>query len=156
MLCGKIAAGKSTLAAELGRVEGTVLVVEDDWLDALFSDQLASLSDYARCSSRLRRIIGPHVSSLLCAGVSVVLDFPANTLEQRDWLRGIFQAAGASHQLHLLDASDELCLARLRARNARGGHPFAVTEELFRQFTSHFVPPSPNEGFEIVVHLQDS
>ena len=35
MLCGKIASGKSTLAAELGRVEGTVILVEDAWLHAL-------------------------------------------------------------------------------------------------------------------------
>lgn len=54
ILCGKIAAGKSTLAAHLGQLPGTVLVAEDVWLDALFSDQLNSLSDYGRCSSKLR------------------------------------------------------------------------------------------------------
>jgi predicted kinase len=41
MICGKIAAGKSTLAARLGRAQGTVLVAEDDWLSALFPDQLS-------------------------------------------------------------------------------------------------------------------
>jgi predicted kinase len=155
MICGKIAAGKSTLAARLGRADGTVLVAEDDWLSALFPDQLSSLEDYARCSSRLRRVMGPHVASLLRAGVSVVLDFPANTVAQRDGLRGIFEAAGASHRLHVLEASDALCLARLRARNARGGHPFAVTEAEFRRFTGHFAPPSPDEGFDIVTHAQE-
>jgi predicted kinase len=155
MVCGKIAAGKSTLASRLGRSNGTILVAEDAWLEALFADQLSSLSDYARCSSRLRRIIGPHISSLLRAGVSVVLDFPANTVEQRGWCRGIFEAAGASHRLHVLEASDEFCLARLRARQANGDHPFAVTEEQYRQFARYYEPPSPEEGFNIMSYAQN-
>lgn len=152
MMCGKIAAGKSTLAAQLGRAEGTILVAEDTWLQALFADQMASPADYLRCSSKLRAIIGPHVSSLLRAGVSVVLDFPANTVEQRDWMRTILATSRAAHQLHVMLATDEICLARLRERNARGDHPFAVTDEQFRRFSKHFVAPSPDEGFNIVLH----
>jgi predicted kinase len=154
MLCGKIAAGKSTLAARLARAEKTVLVAEDAWLNALFADEMASASDYVRCAAKLRTIMGPHIASLLNAGVSVVLDFPANTVANRDWLRGIIAKTDASHRLHVLDASDELCLARLRKRNAQGDHPFAATEEQFRQFTRHFVAPSPDEGFNVVVHDQ--
>ena len=152
MLCGKIAAGKSTLASRLGRLEETVLIAEDDWLNALFPDEMTSAADYVRCASKLRQIMGPHISALLNAGVSVVLDFPANTVENRDWMRGILAASSASHQLHVLAASDELCLARLRERNAYGDHPFAVTEAQFRQFSKHYVAPSPEEGFNIVVH----
>jgi hypothetical protein len=81
-----------------------------------------------------------------------ILDFPANTVEQRAWMRGIVKAADASHQLHVLCASDELCLARLRRRNAVGEHPFAVTEEQFRQFSGHFAPPAPEEGFNVVMY----
>lgn len=152
MLCGKIAAGKSTLASQLARLENTVLIAEDDWLAALFSDELSSASDYVRCASKLRGIMGPHIASLLNAGVSVVLDFPANTVENRAWMRGILGATAAAHRLHVLDASDALCLARLRARNAGGDHPFAATEAQFRQFSKHFVAPTPEEGFDIVVH----
>ena len=36
--CGKIAAGKSTLAAKLAEQEGTVLIAEDAWLAALYAD----------------------------------------------------------------------------------------------------------------------
>ena len=152
MLCGKIAAGKSTLANKLGSENGTVLVVEDDWLYVLFSDEMSSASDYVRCASKLRSIMGPHISSLLNAGVSVVLDFPANTVETRNWMRSILEETSASHQLHVLCASDELCLQRLRKRNAHGDHPFAATEEQFRRFSKHFVAPSPEEGFNLVMH----
>lgn len=133
LLCGKIASGKSTLTAQLGCLEGTVVIAEDDWLDALYSDEMSSLSDYVRCSSKLRKIIGPHVASLLNAGVSVVLDFHANTIEARNWMRGILEQTNAGHKLHVLDVPDEICMARLHARNAQGDHPFAATEEQFQQ-----------------------
>ena len=152
LLCGKAASGKSTLTAELGRLDGTVVIAEDDWLNALFPSEMSSLADYVRCMTKLRTIMGPHVTSLLNAGVSVVLDFQANTLASRDWMRSILEETGAAHQLHLLDVPDEVCIARLRARNAKGDHPFAATEEQFRQLSKHFIAPSANEGFNIVLH----
>jgi len=47
---------------------------------------------------------------------------------------------------------DALCKQRLRERNAAGAHPFQVSEAEFDQFTSYFVPPTPDEGFNVVVH----
>lgn len=152
MLCGKIAAGKSTLAARLAARPGTVLIAEDAWLGALFTDEMLSGKDYVRYSARLRTVMGPHVAALLNAGVSVVLDFPANTLDNRAWMSGILEQTGAANQMHVLDAPDELCLARLHARNARRDHPFAPTEAQFYQFSKHFVAPGSEEGFTLVIH----
>lgn len=152
LLCGKIASGKSTLAARLAARPATVLVTEDAWLDALFADDLRTLADYVRCSSNLRRAMEPHVAALLDAGVSVVLDFPANTVAQRGWMKAILARTGAAHQLHVLDVPDEVCLARLRVRNAAGDHPFAVTEVQFHRVSSHFAAPALDEGFNLVVH----
>ena len=152
LLCGKIAAGKSTLAASLSAADATVLIAEDAWLKALFGAEMSSIQDYVRCSARLREAIAPHVVSLLKAGVSVVLDFPANTVETRVWMRGIVATTDAAHAFHLLDASDDVCLARLHARNAQGEHPFKVTDAQFRQMSKHFVPPTPEEGFNVVAH----
>jgi len=42
VLCGKIAAGKSTLAARLGGLPETVLVAEDAWLNALYPGEVQS------------------------------------------------------------------------------------------------------------------
>jgi predicted kinase len=152
MICGKIASGKSTLAAELGREAATIKISEDDWLNTLFGEEMKSISDYVRRTTKLRRIMGPQVASVLKAGVSVVLDFQANTVEARNWMRGILEQTDASHVLHVLDVPDEVCLARLQARNAQGDHPFAVTEEQFRQISSYFVAPSPDEKFNVVLH----
>ncbi len=122
MLCGKIAAGKSTLAAELARQPNTVLVSEDFWMATLYPGEVLTLEDYTKYSARLCTAMAPHIVHLLQAGVSVVLDFQANTLRRRAWMRGIVDRSGAAHQLHHLDMSDEVCRARLRERNASGTH----------------------------------
>ncbi|MCZ4274129.1 AAA family ATPase [Maritalea porphyrae] len=156
LLCGKIASGKSTLTAELGRTAGTVVIAEDDWLNGLYSEEMSSMSDYMRCMSKFRKVMAPHVVSLLNEGISVVLDFQANTIASRDWMRSILERTKAAHKLHVLDVADEVCIARLHARNAQGDHPFAATEEQFRKISEHFVAPSPEEGFNIVLHHVDT
>jgi predicted kinase len=152
MLCGKMAAGKSTLTAELGRTPSTVVISEDLWLGHLFGPEMKDVADYVRCSRRLRDAIGPHVQDLLRLGMSVALDFPANTLSTRAWMRTLFEGAQADHRLHFLDVPDEVCKARLRARNAAGTHPFAPSDADFDVITSYFVPPSEAEGFKVVRH----
>lgn len=151
LLCGKIAAGKSTLAKRLAAAPATVLVSEDDWLARLYPGEIASLDDYRRCSRRLRAAMEAHVADLLRAGLSVVMDFPANTVDSRRGLRRIFESAGAAHRLHFLDLPDAVCKSRLRQRNAKGGHAFAPSEADYDLFTRHFQPPSAEEGFNLVI-----
>lgn len=154
LLCGKIAAGKSTLARRLACAPATVLISEDSWLSRLYPGEIASLTDYIRCSSRLGDVMGGHVEALLQAGLCVVLDFPANTPERRRWMRGIFERAGAAHQLHYLKVSDADCKARLRDRNREGAHDFAPSEADYDLITSYFVPPSPDEGFDLKLYAE--
>ena len=56
------------------------------------------------------------------------------------------------HRLHVLDVPDEICLARLRTRNASGDHPFSVSEDQFREIARHFEHPGDDEGFDLVHH----
>lgn len=92
MLCGKIAAGKSTLAAELARQPNTVLIGEDFWMTELYPGEVLTLEDYTKYSARLHK------------------------------------------------------------RNAAGTHEYAVTDAEFDQFMRYFVAPTPDEGFDVVVH----
>lgn len=151
-LCGKIAAGKSTLAKALAAQHRAVVLSEDEWLPLLYPDELLTIPDYLRYSTRLKKVVGPLVRDLLAARVTVVLDFPANTVEQRRWMKDLADSTNAPHTLHHLDVPNEVCKARLKARNAGGEHPFEVTDEQFEKVTSHFVPPSEEEGFIIVEH----
>src|SRR6516162_6469808 len=152
LLCGKIAAGKSTLAQRLAARPGTLLISEDHWTSNLFADDLQTIDDYGRFSARLRAAIGPHIVDILRQGLSVVLDFPANTVRNRNWMLSLIDQSGAAHELHLLDVPDVICKQRLRERNASGKHPFQVSDEEYDLFTSYFVPPDPSEGFNVIVH----
>lgn len=152
LLCGKIASGKSTLAAELGALPGCVVISEDQWLAAIWQDEMHSVADYVRVTAKLRKAMTPHLVALLNAGVSVVLDFPANTRANRDWMRSVIEASSADHRLHYLDVPDALCKSRLHARNQGGEHAFAETDEQFTLITRYFEAPQEEEGFHLVRH----
>lgn len=149
LLCGKIAAGKSTLAATLAAEPQTVLIAEDAWLARLWPGEIASVDDYRRCALRLRTAMAPHVESLLRSGLSVVLDVPANTPASRAWMRDLIARSGAAHVLHYLDLPDAVCRARLHRRNAEGRHDFAASDAEFDAITALFVAPGADEGFDI-------
>ncbi|KMN32284.1 MULTISPECIES: ATP-binding protein [Chromobacterium] len=152
LVCGKIAAGKSTLTRRLADQPRTVLISEDDWLAKLYPGEIRTLTDYVRRSQSLKDALAPHLAALLGQGLSVVLDMPANTLDNRRWMRELIDASGAAHQLHHLDVDDDACKSRLRQRNAKGSHPFSVSEAEFDHITRYFVPPGAQEGFNIITH----
>jgi predicted kinase len=149
---GKAGAGKTTLARELGRSERAVVLCEDEWLSKL-GLEIHSLDDYRRASDRCRKVMEPLVLDLLRLGVSVVLDYPANTVERRAWLRSLVELAGADHVLHWIEASDADCLGNIHRRNEEkpeGIYWGDVSDEVFHPVNPHIVPPSPDEGFTIL------
>jgi len=91
-MCGKIAAGKTSLARKLAAEHSAVLFCEDEWLVRLEAE-IETFDDFRKHARRLRAAIGPHVVDLLRLGISVVLDFPANTPKDRAWIRSLFDAA---------------------------------------------------------------
>lgn len=152
-LCGKMASGKSTLARELAQLENAVLLVEDEFLDRLFSGEISDIPGYVKYSSRLKNALGPHVCALLSKGISVVLDFPANTEAQRAWFRELFERANADHELHFVNASDALCKSQLkeRTKDLPAGTRWTTDAE-FDAVTAYFRPPSEDEKFNVVRH----
>jgi len=152
LLCGKIASGKSTLARSLAAQHGAMLLSEDNWLSKLYPEQIKSVGDYVRFAHQIRGVVGPIVTDILNARVNVVLDFPANTLANRQWLRGLVQASGAAIVIHHLLVDDDVCRSRLHQRNAGGEHDFAATDAEFDLITSYYQPPGAEEGLEIEIH----
>lgn len=149
---GKIGSGKSTLAEQLANHPWTILISEDQLLANLYPAEIVTLEDYARCSDRLRKTIAPHIVGLLRRGMSVVLDFQANTTAVRAWMRSLIDSADCEHQLHLLQTPEIVCKERLANRNASGLHHYYVSDADFDLFNRYVVAPDPNEGFNIVTH----
>ena len=149
LVCGKIAAGKSTLTSRLASAPNTVLISEDTLLSILYPGEILSLADYVRCTTKLRAAVQGLIVDTLAAGCSVVLDFPANTIASRQWMKTMLAKTSAAHCLHYLDVSDEECKRRLNRRNEESAHQFRTSEAEFDQITQFFVPPTDDEGFHV-------
>lgn len=156
LLYGLPGSGKSTLARSLGSAPSCITVSEDSWLSALFSEEMTDLSDYQRYAARLHSAMAPHVTGLLGAGLSVVLDFPANTPETRASWRKVATTARVPVRLHHLATPRATCLSRIRARDSDGSHPFTLSEDQFARLCNHITPPHPDEGFQIITHHPQS
>ena len=153
LLCGKMAAGKSTLARELAERGAAILLVQDEWLSHLFPGEIVDVSTFARFSARLRAALTDHICTLLSRGTSIVLDFPGNTRTQRDWFRVLFERANSDHELHFIDVPDDLCKAQLRERSRHLAEGAAWTSDAeFDAITKFFQPPAADEGFNIIRH----
>src|SRR5215510_12110809 len=152
-VCGKMAAGKSTLARELAQRENAVLLVQDEFLERLFPREIVDIPSFVEYSTRVREVLAPLIHSLLSRGISVVLDFPGNTRNQRAWFRHLFESADAEHELHFIDASDDLCKRQLKERsNEYPAETAWTTEAEFDAITSYFDPPTVEERFNVVRH----
>jgi predicted kinase len=151
--CGKMAAGKSTLARDLANRENAVLLVQDDFLDALFPGEITDIQGFVKHSSRLKNALTPHICALLSQGISIVLDFPGNTKAQREWFRELIERANVEHELHFIDASDALCKSQLRDRSkALPAGSSWTTDADFEAISAYFQPPSEDEKFHVVLH----
>jgi predicted kinase len=151
-MCGKMAAGKSTLSRQLAEQHGAVLICEDIWLQQLYPTEIRGFDEYLAYARRLKAVVAPHVLQLLRAGVSVVLDFPANVPAQRAWFRSLLNEAGVEvkHVMHFVDTPHARCIEQLHQRNREmppGSMPMSV--EQFEAISALFVPPAPEEGFTV-------
>jgi hypothetical protein len=128
-ICGKMAAGKSTLSKELAAREDAVHLAQDGLLGALYPGEFIDLAAFVKYSTRLQSVLTPHIVALLTKGVS--------------------------HELHFIVASDELCKRQLKQRSQELGLPPGAkwtTEADFEEVTAYFDPPVVDEGFNVIRH----
>ncbi len=150
--CGKMGAGKTTKSREIAEARNAVRVSEDEWLEEVYPRKITSLEDYIEYSALLRPPIKKLVQSILMTGTDVVMDYPANTIQQRRWFRSIFSEIQAPHDLIYIDLPNELCIERIAKRRAEQPERAASdTVEMFEQVTRYFAAPTFDEGFNTTV-----
>src|ERR1700732_3417835 len=76
-LCGKKAAGKSTLARDLAVRENALLLVQDDFLNALFPGEITDIQSFVDRYARLKNALTPHICDLLTKRIPRVARFGA-------------------------------------------------------------------------------
>ncbi len=154
--CGKMGVGKSTKAISLAKEYNAILLSEDEWLEAVYPEEIKVFEDYIKYSARLKPLLKKHVQQLLNSGLSIVMDFPGNTPNQRAWFKEIFSEYEIPHKLYYLEASDQLCLKQIEQR--RKINPSRAnfdTEKVFNLVNSYFQPPTEEEGFNIQIVRRD-
>lgn len=153
MFCGKMASGKSTLARIISQQISSILISEDDLLEKLYPGEITGVSSYVQCSAKLKTVIRPLIVELLNSGSSIVLDFPANAITQRKWLKEIVDESKAHYELHYLDCTNAVCKAQLRERATNEPERRGTdTSETFDAISRYFEPPASHEGFQVTIH----
>ena len=153
--CGKMGAGKSTRALAIAQQNNSVLISEDQWLVTLYPNRVTSLESYIHYSKLMEPLIKELVQSILQTGSNVVLDFPANTLNQRNWFKSIFSEIGCEHNLVYINASDSICLKQIAQRRLeQPNREKTDTKAMFDLMNRYFVEPQMDEGFNIELIIQ--
>ncbi len=154
MICGALAAGKTTYSTALADEIGGVRFSIDDWMQSLFGPDAPQPLSPDWMWERVARCEAQIVSTALaCAGkgCAPVLDIGFIRRDQRERVAARVRAVGLHCQLHWLDVEREERWRRTAARNAAKGATFSfeVTRPMFDYIEAIHEPPSPSELNEL-------
>lgn len=141
LLVGLPGSGKTTLASQIERDRGALVLSADDWMSRIVRDGWDAE----------RRVVVQEVQfeialKVLRIGGDVVLDFGLFHRRERDHYRAEATAVGAEVRTIYLDVPKDELLRRLAARNANlPPHTFAVDEAHLDNCISWLEPPTPEE-----------
>lgn len=152
VMCGLVAAGKTTLARQLARELSAVRLSRDEWMIRLFElsyDDPRYVDRLGPCTELLWDV----AMDVAEAGSSVILDWNFWSRERRAEAKRRASTAGFPIQLHWLDVPLEVAIARAAHRSAQA-HPrtHPIDEAGVRHFSTIFEPPAEGEGLPIVRH----
>ena len=150
--CGKMGAGKTTLSKMIARDQNAILLAEDEWLSSHYPKQINTFDDYLKFSRQIKPFVRTLVSNMLSTGADVVLDFPGNTKNQRQWFLTLSDSTGSEHEMIYVNPGNEKCLAHIKKRGSE--HPERAqfdTEDMFNAVSKYFEEPSESEGLNITV-----
>ena len=103
-------------------------------------------------ASRMKPLFFQHIQKILTTGTDVVLDFPANTYQQREWFKQLIDNVKAEHQLIYIDADDEVCLEHIKHRRIEQPEREKFDNEaMFYHVSQYFEAPQPHEGFTVLI-----
>jgi hypothetical protein len=140
------------LCKKILKEDTAILLSEDYLLSSLYPNEINDISDYVKYSLRIKSFIKWLVRLYIFRGIDVIMDFPGNTIKQRQWFLEIISDTNAKHSLIYLKADDEICLKNLEKRRLESPERNKFdTKEVFFKMKSYFQEPSPNEGFNLTV-----
>jgi adenylate kinase family enzyme len=149
---GKMGAGKTTYAIKISNKPHTIYLSEDEILSSFYPNEINNLEDYVFYSNRIKPYIIRLVKKLTENDLTVVMDFPGNTIKQREWFKLLIETCQVDSKLIYLKVVDEICIRHIEKRRLEEPerHQFD-NEEMFYQVTKYFHEPSEEEGLCIEI-----
>ena len=150
LVCGPIAAGKTTYSRKLALELGAVRFSLDEWVVGLFGKTLPepmNIEWWTEHCELCRERIWTTCCALLPLHVDVILDFGLPDRASRERYRGAAQALGAAARLHVVEAERALRRERNLRRNREQGETYAlqVSEPMFDGAEPWWEPPTADE-----------
>lgn len=147
ILCGRIAAGKTTLAARLRRETGALVLSCDDMMLTVFDGCLGSAHDTT--AMKCLRFLFSLAAQAAENGQDAVLDYGFWLRAERDAARAYFAARGLPCRLVEVTLPDEIRRARLNERNQTlrhaEGRVYLIEGELLDRMDAKYQMPAPEE-----------
>ena len=152
LMVGLPGSGKTTLARELETKSSALRLTVDEWHVRLFGNDVhdgSSDADMAKHNARhsaIEALLWETAARVLQLGVSVILDFGFWTRRERDELRARARELGVGFSVHFAEASEQVLLERIRARNAQlPPGTFHIPEIRLKEWVRVFEPPTADE-----------
>ncbi len=143
LIYGKIAAGKTTLAAKIAK-KGAVLLSCDELMLTVFTECLGS--KHAETERRCLRYLFKTAKQLNEKGIDSVIDAGFWTRDERSEVEGFFNAAGIPYEWKKVEAPEDIRRERIKARYEQSQNG-AFCERVFA--------PSPERAAQLDLKFED-
>jgi predicted kinase len=144
-MVGLPCSGKTTRARQLEQEYAALRLTPDEWQIRLFGQDLM-VDGHDERHDAVEALQWELAARVLKLGVDVILDFGFWVRSQRDEMRERAVQLGVDFKIHYMEASEELLMERLAARNANlPPGTFLIPEEMLREWIKLFEPPHPDE-----------
>jgi len=149
---GKMGAGKTTYAKKISNESQTIYLSEDEILSSFYPNEINNIEDYVIYSKRIKPFVTNLVKKLTENDLSVIMDFPGNTIQQREWFKMLIETCQVDGKLIYLKVADEICIHQIKKRRQEEPerHQFD-NEEMFHKITKYFQEPSDKEGLRLEI-----
>ncbi|MBQ4044703.1 MAG: ATP-binding protein [Clostridia bacterium] len=155
LICGKIAAGKTTYADALCRQRNAVLLSCDELMLTLFGPDAGA--DHDRLADRVQTYLRAKSLDILATGTDVILDWGFWRREARAEIRRFYEELGIRVEMHCVEVTDAQWQQNVARRNeavlAGEVQAYYVDEGLAAKAASLFQPPFPEE-IDVWIHWE--
>lgn len=147
LICGKIAAGKTTYSHMLAKAKKAVLLSTDEITLAIFGQHIGEKHD--EVVESVQNYLFEKSLEILENGINVLLDWGFWLREERDYAREYYSSRGIQCEFHYIDVSHDTWMDNIAKRNQavieNRTSAYYVDDNLAKKFESIFEEPERSE-----------